>query len=296
MKNIIDLHIHSNFSEDADLDIKEIFKTASESSIKVISITDHDSIDSIKISDSIKESYPVQYVPGTELTTVFNLDGSQQHILGYFVNNKSVFLLDTLEYIKKLRFDIGKKRNNALVKLGFALDEDRIWKMTGNRPPTATSTILEVFRNEKNTTDKRLQDYYHGSKKDKKIMEFYREYFTEGSPAYVPFKSISTEEGIQVIKKSGGIPVLAHPVFLKDRNWLDNIKNMGIEGIEAISTYHNDSDIEFYIDYAEKNSLLITSGSDFHGPTSKPKIQIGSQKASSFEIFNNLIKFYNNRK
>ena len=49
------------------------------------------------------------------------------------------------------------------------------------------------------------------------------------------------------------------------------------------------------MDFAEKNGLLITAGSDFHGPSSKPKIKLGGQEGMDYEYFKNLKTFHENK-
>jgi 3',5'-nucleoside bisphosphate phosphatase len=261
LNKIIDLHIHSNFSEDADFSVNEIFKMAEDASISVISITDHDSIKSVNSALLTKDNYKVQYIPGVEITTVFPIDNSQQHIIGYFIDNNNRDLQSTLDKIAGQRREIASKRIKTLRNLNFTLDEDNINRMTGNNPPAAVSIIVELLNNKNNLNDSRLQMYLTGEKKNNKIGSFYKDYFSEGGFAYIPFESISSQDAIKIIKQAGGIPVLAHPVFLKNQ-YLDLIKDMGISGIEAVSTYHGTEEIIFYIKYAEKNKLLITAAPD----------------------------------
>ncbi|MFH0977290.1 MAG: PHP domain-containing protein [Spirochaetota bacterium] len=293
MNKKIDLHIHSNFSEDADLSIEELFKQAMESSVSVIAITDHDSVKSIDIASNTSKRYQIEYIPGIEITTVFPVDNSQQHILGYYINNKDSELLRCLDKIAELRKKIARQRIEALRKLNFSLNEDNIWALTGDRPPTAVSIMTEIFSNKNNLNDKRLYDYLHGEKKDNKMGQFYKDYFTENGQAYVPFESVSTREGIEIIKKAGGVPIIAHPVFLKEKRYLDIILEMGIAGMEAISTYHKQEDVIFYSDYAVKNNLLITAGSDYHGPTAKPHIKLGKQDGMDYSYYEKLKDFHN---
>ena len=292
MEKTIDLHIHSNFSEDADLSVEEIFKHAKELSISAISITDHDSIESIDVARSIFKKYNIEYIPGVEITTILPTDGSQQHILGYFIDEKSPILIESLNKIKEDRVLIAKSRIEKLKEIGFTMNESRIWELTGDRVPTATSIMLEILGNERNSDDERLYEYLYGDKRDNRLSFFYREYLVEGKSAYVPFKSILVEEGIDVIKRAGGISVLAHPKFVKKREWLDLIKDYGIQGIEAISTYHSSDDVKFYLEYTKKYDLLITAGSDFHGPTAKPKVQLGGISGNSYIYLQNLKDFY----
>lgn len=292
MGKTIDLHIHSNFSEDADLSVEEIFKSACNLPLSAISITDHDSIESLEVARSISPKYDIEYVPGVEITSVLPVDGSQQHILGYFIDEKNNDLINALDRIKKSRILITNKRIEMLQNLGFAMNEERIWDMTGGRSPTATSIMVEIFDNEKNFNDARLYEYFYGDKKDDKLGSFYREYLIEGKPAYVPFQTIDIKEAVEIIKKADGIPVLAHPKFVKKREWLDQIRGYGIEGIEAISTYHTPEDRKFYLEYAMKNSLLITSGSDFHGPTAKPKVKLGGISGNDYSLLQKIKDFY----
>lgn len=295
MAKTIDLHIHSCFSEDADLPVEEIFRVASENSISAISIADHDSIQSIEQAKILQCSFPLEYVPGVEITTVFSMDGSQQHILGYYIDDNSPELKEALKKIEEFRIEITRERIESFKNMGFSLNEERIWKMAEGRPPGATSIIYEILKNKNNKDDGRIEDYIHGEKKEGCILHFYKDFLTEGKPAYVPFRSLSVEEGIDVIKKSGGIAVLAHPKFVKDRDRLDIITNAGIEGIEAVSTYHDKDDIEFYKEYAAKKNLLITAGSDFHGPTAKPHIKLGAQQGMDYSYFERLREFHDRK-
>lgn len=292
MTRLIDLHIHSHYSEDADLPVEELFRVAREASLAAVSITDHDSIESIEDALPLSAGAHLLYIPGVEITTVFPTDGSQQHILGYFVDGECPLLRKTIKRIGECRLLVARERIEALRRIGFILDENRIWKRTGDRAPAATSIMLELFRNEANADDPRLKDYFEGDRKGNRMSFFYLEYLTEGMPAYVPFQSITVEEGIHAVKRAGGIPVLAHPVFVRKREWLDVIAEAGIQGIEAISTYHGREDIEFFLGYAKHRGLLVTAGSDFHGPTSKPGVKLGGITGNDFEYARRLADFH----
>ena len=71
--------------------------------------------------------------------------------------------------------------------------------------------------------------------------------------------------------------VLAHPFknFYQKEDFLQEALDAGIDGIEVYSNYHEEKHIEYYKEFAIKNNLIITCGSDFHGKT-KPSIQMGS--------------------
>ena len=70
--------------------------------------------------------------------------------------------------------------------------------------------------------------------------------------------------------------IFAHPGnnIKENQEHLYNIMEMGLDGLEAYSSYHSQDQIDFYVKHAEKNNWLITCGSDFHGKN-KPKIKLG---------------------
>ena len=56
------------------------------------------------------------------------------------------------------------------------------------------------------------------------------------------------------------------------------MKEYGLDGIEAFNSIHNVDDVKLYLKLAEKYDLLISAGSDYHGPKVKPGIEIGHGK------------------
>lgn len=279
---LIDLHVHSRHSEDGDLSVRELFRLAEASGINAISITDHDSVESVPEAMNLLGEFGVEFVPGVEVTTVFPSDGSQQHILGYFIDHGSRELQAALAKIRQFRDSVALRRIEAFRALGFILREEHVWSMSAGRAPTAASIMRAVLENRENAADGRLHEYLNGEKRDNRLTNFYRDYLTEGKPAYVPFESITTLEGIDAVKKADGIPVLAHPVFVKSEDRLDTIRRYGILGIEAISTYHAEKDMDYYQDYAKKHGLVATAGSDYHGPTSKPLVRLGGIQGNDY--------------
>ena len=96
----------------------------------------------------------------------------------------------------------------------------------------------------------------------------------------------SPEKGIAVIRQAGGVAVLAHPHQLKLEGpeleaLLQQLISLGLQGIEAHYSRHTAEQTRLYLQLAEKYGLLVTSGSDFHGPSVKPDIQLGSGVAGS---------------
>ena len=101
--------------------------------------------------------------------------------------------------------------------------------------------------------------YFHN------VADTFAQLLEKGKPAYVSHYRLEPGEIIDLIKNSGGTPVLAHPKLVKDDELVEELLKKGIEGIEAIYPRHTDEDTKRYLEMADKYHLLVTGGSDFHG-------------------------------
>lgn len=109
----------------------------------------------------------------------------------------------------------------------------------------------------------------------KGLMNPESDFFVESSDIPKPmYKDV-----INVIHKAGGLAFLAHPFEYRlddPINFIDELrKEAELDGIECFHpSAETDNRINILIDYARKNNLFISGGSDFHGDK-KPNIEIG---------------------
>lgn len=86
-KNLrVDLHMHSTQS-DGSISLEDLLKEILEKNIKVFSITEHDSIESILKISKFAEENNICYIPGVEISST--IDGGTIHILGYGIDYKN---------------------------------------------------------------------------------------------------------------------------------------------------------------------------------------------------------------
>jgi len=112
------------------------------------------------------------------------------------------------------------------------------------------------------------------------IKDAFYKFLSPGRPAYVKKDKLAPESAIKKIIEAGGVPVLAHPIYLnKSYNELDellaHLAKVGLAGIEAYYTENTEEDNRNLVKLAIKNDLLATGGSDFHG-SFKTNIDIGT--------------------
>ena len=102
-------------------------------------------------------------------------------------------------------------------------------------------------------------------------------------------KGLPYEECIELILQSKGIPILAHPkaLELSENEFLILLKEIIIVGLKDIEVYHSshtEEEIKYYLEIANKFNLLISGGSDYHGKTIKPDIELGTGKNNGIRI------------
>lgn len=275
-KKIIDMHTHTNYS-DGDLSPQELIRLAIDKRIGTLAITDHDTIEGIKKvnkNEDIIVDSGIEIINGIELSA--KTDKGRMHILGYGIdlNNKSLnkkmvdlkdnsinSVLSIMEQIKRdygIRFSYEdiKELVNANHNLG--------------RPDLAKLCVKYGYA----TTS---QDAF-----DKYLIDAHNKTRQTG-------KGLQYQECLELIKNSGGIPVLAHPksLELSENEFLILLKEMiscGLKGIEVYHSSHSKEEMDYYLEMANKYGLLISGGSDFHGKSVKPDIELGTGKDNNIKI------------
>jgi len=103
------------------------------------------------------------------------------------------------------------------------------------------------------------------------VRDIFKSYLVKGKPGYIKKVRIEFNEAVSIIKKSGGIPVIAHPVSLECTDMdefeflLKGFIDAGVEGMEVYASMHTPEMAERYRVLAVKYRMLMTGGSDFHG-------------------------------
>ena len=126
----------------------------------------------------------------------------------------------------------------------------------------------------------------------KNIGEAFEKYIATGKPAYVKREKLSPKEAIEEIIRCGGVPVLAHPIYLHIQlNELDDLlyqlKEYGLKGIEAYYSENTLYDTGNLLRLAIKHDLIPTGGSDFHGDL-KPHIKLAKGRGNLHVPFESL--------
>ena len=275
MEKFIDLHMHSKYSSDGEFVTEELVKQCYQAGIRIMAIADHNSVKAIDVAKEIAKKLNIQYIPAIEIDCTYN--GIDLHVLGYGIDHhhEDFFLLEKNVFDQELK--CSKEKVELINKMGFDVDLNALESLTDSGVYTG-EMIGEVLLNDHRYVDHLLLNPYRngGERSDNPYVNFYWDFYAQGKPCYTKIIYPSLQETINLIKKHGGIAVLAHPGNnLKGRFELFNeMVELGIEGVEAFSNYHSIETVEYFYNFGKKNHLLITCGSDYHGKT-KPAIKLG---------------------
>ncbi len=252
----IDLHCHTHFS-DGQLSPEETVALARERGLVALSITDHDSFDAI--DPAMQAAGDLEFISGIELSC--NYKEYDIHVLAYFVDHKYPPLAEKVKFYQDERLKRGIKIVERLNELGLDLRLDTVKRIAGEGA-IGRVHVADAMVNEElvHTFDEAFSRYlgYH-------------------APAYVPKTHFDPEAAINLVHNAGGIAVMAHPGTVRQDNLIEDLKDMGMDGIEVYHSKHTSGQTRHYKRIADKLHLLITGGSDWHG-RNDPKAELGSQR------------------
>lgn len=251
-----DLHCHTSAS-DGLLTPWELVKSAAEKGLKAIGITDHDTLSGWKEADLAGKHFGIDIVRGVELNTDWG--GVEVHILGYEMNSQVTLIEDKLSELREARFRRVYSIVEKLQDLGVPIQKAEVEKVTKGES-VGRPHIAQVLVNKGVV----------GS-----IREAFDHYIGAGAPAYVPRYKITPEEAIVLVRKAGGVAVLAHPGIYSLDKGIAQWVNAGLQGIEVCHSEHTKEDEKKYRELAKEYGLLMTGGSDFHGEERKPGVHLG---------------------
>jgi len=281
----IDLHIHSTCS-DGRFSVYEIFEEARRRSIKVLAITDHDTIACQPEAIELAKNYSFRYIPGIELTAYCSIPGynegqnAQIHMLAYdydLENTKfNAYLQDFVTTRKNRAKEVFDKLNAMLTDEGKQAFTDADFEEIYINVPLIASRV-------------HIADFLvlRGIVKNRR--EAFAKYLIECN---VILESTTPEEISELVHQAGGKLFIAHP---GDRNGCslaefttdireqhkiieEHFMNI-IDGLECYHSRHDSKTIREYRKFCEKHNLLISGGSDCH---QHPKVQMGTIRMPDF--------------
>ena len=257
---MIDLHSHSTASDGSD-DPSRIPELAAEAGCTAVALTDHDTLDGIDEARRRAAEVGVELVPGCELSC--EMREGTMHLLVYFVEPGEGPLQDRLSHLQAVREERNKRMVDRLRQLGMNVTYDEFLAEAGGRGvgrPHAAAVLM-------------WKGYVAS------VQEAFDRYLAKGKPGYVEKERLSPSEAVRLAVGSGAKPVLAHPFSLRKTvdalaPVVEELRGFGLAGMESLYSRYSPDEREALARMAQRNGLVATGGSDYHG-SYKPDLSIG---------------------
>lgn len=279
-----DLHMHSVYSLDGEIDPGTLVELCKKAHLTTISITDHNLVTGIPEALKFGTLAGIRVIPGIEIDCQFR--GIDLHVLGYQINWTDDDFSILEESIRDRVMECFPVMIEKLSRAGIEVSLDEVLQKADGNLPSGEMIAEVLLGNPRYNRNKQLDPYRTGgSRSDMPYINFYLDYFAQGKPAYVKIDFMEYGEAIDLIRRNLGVPVVAHPgLNLKGRETVvEELLDQGAAGLEVFNNYHTDEQIAYFAGVAETKKALMTCGSDFHGKT-KPLIRPGAfRRVRKFE-------------
>ena len=245
-----DLHTHST-SSDGTLSPPELVRAAAAAGVTLLALTDHDTFDGV---DALQgQPLPIPVIPGVELSIA---DMRGLHLLGYGVA-PAPELRQAVRGLAEKRRARARRITEKLAALGVPIDYDELMRRCGG-----TVGRLHIAR--------AMVAAGHAATEH----EVFERWLGNDGPAYVAGERLTMADALALMRRSGFIPVLAHPAELNrdDLTLRALLSAWQAQGLMGVEVYHPSQRGRGYAALdatVRRMGLLVTGGSDFHAAGDK---------------------------
>ena len=247
-----DLHAHSTAS-DGVLSPAELMRRASGNGVRVIALTDHDTLEGLAEARAEADRLGMRFVPGVEISVTWG--GRTVHIVGLGVDEGCAALQQGLSRLRGFRDSRALEIGRRLERAGVTGIYDRARALSNGRLISRTHFARALVE----------QGYAEN------VGDVFRKYLVRGKPGHMAGEWAGLEEAVGWIRDAGGQAVIAHPARYgltrtRLRRLISDFAEAGGVGMEVVSGSHSRDDMFAMAVHVRDFSLLASAGSDFHDP------------------------------
>lgn len=257
MKNrmMVDLHTHTSAS-DGQYSPAQVLEKAKRAGIVCIAITDHDTISGLQEAQAAGKECGISVVRGIELGAK---EDRHLHIVGLGFGENATQLQLLCTKLRQSRDERKYRIVDFLREKGVKVSLDEVTELAGGEVIARPHFAQVMLRHGYVSSIREAFDRYLDTDEYQRIERF----------------KASAAECIAAIHQGGGKAVLAHPYQLGMPNdvleqLIVRLKADGLDGIECYYPQHTPEMTHCYLEFAQKYSLYVSGGSDFHGEAVHP--------------------------
>ena len=252
-----DLHTHTLFSDGVDTP-QRLVELAHAAGLSVLALTDHDETGGIAQVEAAAAPHGMTIIPGIEMSA--STEDVEVHILGYYFDRNEPGLRRHLAEQKARRIERVKEMVRRLQRVGLAIEAEEVFALAGKDGTVGRPHVAQAL----------VQRGHVATR-----AEAFDRYLGPDGPGFVPGSPLPPRQIIEVLRGAGGVPVLAHPVYLKRDDLIPKLVDDGMAGLEVYHPGHAPDLIAKYDRLADTLHVLKTGGSDYHG-TAKEGAPLGA--------------------
>ncbi len=240
---MIELHCHTTCS-DGQLTPAALVKAAATAGIRVLAITDHDTLAGWAEAREAAQGYGLEIIPGIELSTTSG--GHPLHLLGFFPHEEK--LLGPLQERQDQRRYRAAAMVDRLAAMGFPVQLPSLAQAPG-RPHIAQALVKAGHV--------------------RSVREAFDRFLRDNGPAYIPYAPFSAVAGVRLLRSCGAVPVWAHPGLFRGGGLVKTLSGLVEAGLLGLEVYHPEQDLGLrrtLLRLCDHYGLIATGGSDYHGP------------------------------
>ena len=258
MPSFVDLHMHTTCS-DGLVSPEALLENVRRSGVSAFAVTDHDDVNGYLWIKALIQTWDPELIPGVELSVSMGED--DVHMLAYLFDPENKEFVSALAEFKEKRNLRGRMIVEKLLRIGLEIPFEAVEETAGGAV-IGRPHIAETL---------------HRLKAVSSYQEAFDRYIKKDGPAYVPKAFFEPRQAIEMVHRAGGITVLAHPMIDNMLRHLQALVEMGLDGLEVRHPNHSAADVERLTKIAEREGLLKSGGSDFHGREGRHG-HVGSQR------------------
>ena len=262
---MIDLHVHSYYSVDAENSPDDLIEAASLAGVRLLAITDHNTVDHIENALQAAEGKSIRLLPGLELTcTAPDFGLEEVHLLLHFpqIGARAWRLPPLVGLLEEIAVIQAQNLDSLLTGLEIKIDSlERARQSLLESGRLAQSTHLALHLLKRCPPGLQPLPWAELKRKRDGVISNLRM-----NGRWLSFPRV--EQVLAVVKTIGATATLAHPgrYDLDEAslsNLVDRLKSAGLQGLEAIYLPHLDAGDKF-MRMAQSHGCAITCGSDTH--------------------------------
>lgn len=273
---VFDLHSHS-IRSDGFLSPSKVVERAHGNGVKVLALTDHDTMSGIPEALEAARKFGMRIIPGVEISTMFSPrgeSGSEEpvHVLAYYSSCGPTRCEELEKFLANIRDGRYLRAKNMVLKLNnlkLPLKWEHVAKIAGKGVAPGRLHVARAMVEAGHVEN---------------LRQAFTRYLYDGGPAYSTGSEPQAEEAVKLICETGGVAVLAHPWALKNPvTIVRRLKDAGLHGIEV---YRSDGKLAAYNDLADDYGLVKLGGSDYHGRGGQSESDLGSVNLPVLAVHN----------